>query len=64
MPKSEDKVVKVFNWSEVHISEMTCYKIHTLDTFERGHLKTFLTPINTYCINFVFINAKFIEKFL
>ena len=21
---------KVFNWSEVHISEMTCYKIHTL----------------------------------
>ena len=30
-PKSEDKyVVKVFNWSEVHLSEMTCYKIHTL----------------------------------
>ena len=22
---------KVFNWSEVHLSEMTCYKIHTLD---------------------------------
>ena len=21
---------KVFNWSEVHFSEMTCYKIHTL----------------------------------
>ena len=21
---------KVFNWSEVHLSEMTCYKIHTL----------------------------------
>jgi len=20
----------VFNWSEVHLSEMTCYKIHTL----------------------------------
>ena len=31
-PKSEDKYVeKVFNWSEVHLSEMTCYKIHTLD---------------------------------
>ena len=31
-PKSEDKyVVKVFNWSEVHLSEMTCYKIHTLE---------------------------------
>ena len=23
---------KVFNWSEVHHSEMTCYKIHTLVT--------------------------------
>ena len=21
---------KVFNWSEVHFSEMSCYKIHTL----------------------------------
>ena len=21
---------KVLNWSEVHLSEMTCYKIHTL----------------------------------
>ena len=31
MPKSEDKYVeKVFNWSEVQFSEMTCYKIHTL----------------------------------
>ena len=30
-PKREGKyVVKVFNWSEVHLSEMTCYKIHTL----------------------------------
>ena len=30
-PKSENKYVgKVFNWSEVHLSEMTCYKIHTL----------------------------------
>ena len=30
-PQSEDKyVVKVFNWSEVHLSEMTCSKIHTL----------------------------------
>ena len=33
-PKSEDKyVVKVFNWSEVHLSDMTCYKIHTLMVF-------------------------------
>ena len=32
-PKSDEKyVVKVFNWSEVHLSEMTCYKIHTLIT--------------------------------
>ena len=30
-PKSEDKyVVKVFNWSEVQLSKMTCYKIHIL----------------------------------
>ena len=30
-PKSRNKyVVKVFNWSEVHLSKMTCYKIHTL----------------------------------
>ena len=29
--KSEDKCFeKVFNWSEVHLSEMTCYQIHTL----------------------------------
>ena len=27
----DDKYVeKVFNWAEVHLSEMTCYKIHTL----------------------------------
>jgi hypothetical protein len=30
-PKSEEKYVeKLFNWSEFHLSEMTCYKIHTL----------------------------------
>ena len=34
-PKSDDKYVeKVFNWSEVHLSEMTCYKIHTLRSIE------------------------------
>ena len=27
-PKSDNK--KVFNWSEVHLSEVTSYKIHTL----------------------------------
>ena len=31
-PKSDDKYVeKVFNWSEVHLSEVTSYKIHTLE---------------------------------
>jgi hypothetical protein len=31
LSKSEDKYVeKVFNWSEVHLSERTYYKIHTL----------------------------------
>ena len=40
-PKSEDKyVVKVFNWSEVHLSEMTCYKIHTLKV-ENSYLAHF-----------------------
>ena len=29
-PISDDKYVeKVFNWSEVHLSEMTCSEIHT-----------------------------------
>ena len=38
-PKSEDKyVVKVFNWSEVHLSEITCYKIHTLIYVHTSHL--------------------------
>ena len=33
-PKGEDKyVVNVFNWSEVHLSEMNCYKIYTLETW-------------------------------
>ena len=28
----DDKSVQhMFNWSEFHLSEMTCYKIHTLD---------------------------------
>ena len=36
-PKSEDKyAVKVFNWSEVHLSEMTFYKIHTLVTISKA----------------------------
>ena len=29
----EKTVQLVFNWSEFHLSEMTCYKIHTLDVF-------------------------------
>ena len=32
-PKTEDQdkyVEKVFNWSEVHLYEMNCYKIYTL----------------------------------
>ena len=36
-PKNEDKyVMKVFNWSEVHLSKMTCYKIHTLGNNFKG----------------------------
>ena len=32
---------KVFNWSEVHLSEVTSYKIHTLmgDDIETGRFK-------------------------
>ena len=26
-----NKLKKVFNWSEIHLSEVTFYKIHTLD---------------------------------
>ena len=29
---------KVFNWSEVHLSEMTCYKIHTLKSISRDNI--------------------------
>ena len=44
MPKSENKyVVKVFNWLEFHLSEMTCYKIHALDTdYFPGHCWCFI----------------------
>ena len=35
----DDKYVeKVFNWSEFHLSEMTCYKIHTLRPTIMGRL--------------------------
>ena len=37
----DDKYVeKVFNWSEVHFSEMTCYKIHTFKYCRLRPLKT------------------------
>ena len=43
-PKSEDKYVeKVFNWSEVHLSKMTCYKIHTL--VSRPYLKIYTSVL-------------------
>ena len=52
-PKSEDKhIVKVFNWSEVHLSEMTCYKIHTLVTM----FKIMITKEeDQLCLNFVYL---------
>ena len=38
-PVIEEKYVeKVFNWSEVHLSEMTCYKIHTLGPIRKSLL--------------------------
>ena len=35
---------KVFNWSEFHLSEMTCYKIHTLGMWNKFY--PILTPNN------------------
>ena len=36
LPKSDDKYVeKVLNCSEVHLSELTCYKIHSLVFHEK-----------------------------
>ena len=28
----------MFNWSEFHLSEMTCYKIHTLEIVSRSEV--------------------------
>ena len=38
---------KVFNWSEVHLSEMTCYKIHTSQIFQIWFFRPFTVWI--YC---------------
>jgi hypothetical protein len=40
--KMTNMLKKVFNWSEVHLSEVTSYKIHTLMVFLAIHL-------NHYC---------------
>ena len=63
-PKSEDKyVAKVFNWSEVHLSEMTCYKIHILVYFSykiTSHFifcklyDTYIIDLRSLCISFIF----------
>ena len=48
---------KVFNWSKVHLSEMTCYKIHTLDSFVskvRASNLTFELQILFYLLEFYF----------
>ena len=38
----EKSVQLVFNWSEFHLFEMTCYKIHTLKyRGKKFHLKIF-----------------------
>ena len=56
MPKSEDKyVVKVFNWSEAHLYEITCYKIHTLvvqGPLKNKDLLLFLLPKSGVAIEF------------
>ena len=46
--KCDDKyVVKVFKWSELHLSEMTCSKIHTLGSREID-LGTFTSTPSDY----------------
>ena len=51
-PKSGDKcVVKVFIWSEVYLSEMTCYKIHTLEACSK--LGLVLSHVQKPAENFV-----------
>ena len=48
MHKSEDKyVVKAFNWSEVHLSERTSYKIHTLTWFPDVHFLVMQFQVST-----------------
>ena len=44
---------KVLNWSEVHFSEMTCYKIHTLKAqveTDTLHSPTYLSVKNIYSL--------------
>ena len=57
LPKSEDKYVeKVFNWSEVCLSEMACYKIHTLVC----HWKLLgVNQVPTYVSKYPFFRACF-----
>ena len=59
-PKSEDKyVLKVFNWSEFHLSEMTFYKIHTLgDADEFNYFYPTLCPF----LNFRIFCALLLRK--
>ena len=59
-PKSEDKyVVKVFNLSEFHLPETTCYKIHTLvqtNWWMQPHfVNTVSTVLDTLELTFVLI---------
>ena len=45
----EQSVQHVFNWSEFHLSEMTCYKIHTLVFLQKINL-VYLTSLQKYVI--------------
>ena len=42
---------KMFNWSEVHLSEMTCYKIHTLENFGNKIPIFFRISLNKPCLS-------------
>ena len=43
---------KVFNWSEVHLSETTCYKIHTLVEMLDLECQSQMEASSTACYSF------------
>ena len=61
-PKSEDKyVVKMFNWSEVYLFEMTCYKVHTLAISFNSSLANLRSTYGPFTITGCFCTTMYSE---